>query len=205
MNAAVRIFWNLPVCGVLEGVRPSVAKMLTHAGSRWSDVTCRRCTLELKMKGAFVLLFVLAIQSCEQPRELPAGVSVGNAWLREMPFGTTVAAGYVEISNDGEEDRLVSADAHIAERVELHTSYTVGNTVQTRPIANGIRLPTAGSVRLSPGEEHIMLFGLERPLRRGEVVSITLTFERAGTIAVPFKIRRFDHAHDAGSGLAKPA
>ena len=30
-----------PERGVLEGVRPSVAKMLTHAGSRWSDVNCR--------------------------------------------------------------------------------------------------------------------------------------------------------------------
>jgi hypothetical protein len=54
---------------------------------------------------------------------------------------------------------------------------------------DGIDLPAGREVTLSPGASHIMLVDLARPLVAGDTLRLTLTFEKAGPLAVRVPVR----------------
>lgn len=100
-------------------------------------------------------------------------------------------AGYMTISNrSSEPDFLVAADvADLAEAVELHTVITENSVIQMRQVER-IEIPAQGSIELKSGSFHIMLIGLKRDLKPDEIVRLTLTFERSGTVEVPAVVRK---------------
>ena len=55
--------------------------------------------------------------------------------------------------------------------------------MKMRPLA-GLDIPAGQPVTLKPGGEHIMLLGLNQPLREGQTFPLTLDFEKAGQRAV---------------------
>lgn len=102
-------------------------------------------------------------------------------WSRAAAQGGS-GAGFLTIRNAGTaRDRLLSATTAAAGRIELHTHIRDGEVMRMRQVPT-IDLPPGQAVALQPGGLHLMLLGLTRPLRQGEVVSVTLTFERAGTV-----------------------
>jgi copper(I)-binding protein len=58
-----------------------------------------------------------------------------------------------------------------------------GNVMKMRSL-DGIDLKPGQSLVLKPMADHIMLFGLKEPLKEGDLVKLTLTFEKAGPIEV---------------------
>ena len=50
-------------------------------------------------------------------------------------------------------------------------------------------VPAGGSVALAPKGYHLMFLGLKKPLKEGDTFAGTLTFEKAGTVAVTFEVR----------------
>jgi periplasmic copper chaperone A len=69
--------------------------------------------------------------------------------------------------------------------------------MKMRPLADGLTLPPGKSITLAPGGYHIMLMGLTAPLKSGEKVPVTLTFEKAGEAKVTFDVQ--------GIGAMSPA
>ena len=49
-----------------------------------------------------------------------------------------------------------------------------------RALADGLSVEDGETVKLEPGGNHLMLEQLKRPLKAGESIPITLTFERSG-------------------------
>ena len=43
-------------------------------------------------------------------------------------------------------------------------------------------MPAGGSVELKPGGYHLMFMGLKQPMKQGETVEVTLSFEKAGEV-----------------------
>lgn len=104
------------------------------------------------------------------------------AWARATPGPT--AAVYLEVQNKSVEgDRLIDASASIARRTEIHEHRTANGVISMTAIPD-IPLPAGATVRLAPGERYLMLFGLDKPLKPGDRFSLSLTFERSGTIVV---------------------
>ena len=54
-----------------------------------------------------------------------------------------------------------------------------GNIMRMRGVPR-LDLPAGRAVELKPGGYHVMMMGLARPLKKGEMVPIRLTFEGAG-------------------------
>jgi periplasmic copper chaperone A len=134
--------------------------------------------------------------------EFKAGdISIEAPWSRETPGGAKVAAGYLTIKNGGATpDRLVSATADIAERTEIHEMSMTDGMVKMRQVTDGVPVPAGGSVALAPQGFHLMFLGLKKPLKEGDTFAGTLTFEKAGTIAVTFEVRGIGAAApDAGT------
>ncbi len=116
-------------------------------------------------------------------------VHVEQPWARATPPGAKVAGAFATIENHGSTpDRLVSATADVAARVEIHEMAVTDGVMTMRPLADGLPVPADGSVELKPGSYHLMLMDLAGPLKEGQHVAGTLTFEKAGTMPVEFVV-----------------
>ena len=112
-------------------------------------------------------------------------VAVDHAWARATPGGATTAAVYMAISNKANiADRLTGGSSPSAEKVQVHETKMVNNVMEMHELSGGLPVPAMGSVTLKPGSYHVMLIGLKEPLKVGEKVALTLTFEKAGNVAV---------------------
>ena len=117
-------------------------------------------------------------------------IAVEAPWSRATPGGAKVGAGYLTIKNGGAApDRLVSATADIAERAEIHEMSMTDGMMKMRRVTDGVAVPAGGNVALAPNGYHLMFLGLKKPLKEGEKFPGTLTFEKAGTVAVTFEVR----------------
>jgi periplasmic copper chaperone A len=120
-------------------------------------------------------------------------VSVGslkleNAFTRPTPGGSTVAVGYVTIVNSGSTpDRLVSASSDISAKTQIHETEMDNGVMKMAELPDGLPIPAGKSVALKPGSYHIMFVDIKHPVKPGEVIHATLTFEKAGKVDVPFK------------------
>jgi copper(I)-binding protein len=139
--------------------------------------------------AAAVLLAPFEAARAQQTESV--GIVIGDPWIRATPPGAPVAAGYMVITNRSKTpDRLVGATLEKAGIVEMHTMKIENGTMKMRPLSNGIALAPGQSVMLKPGGEHLMFLRITGPFEPGATVNGTVTFEKAGTIAVAFPVRR---------------
>lgn len=132
-------------------------------------------------------------------------IMVMDPYARAARPGAPTGAVFMMLHNMGEtDDRLVSAQSPVAQRVELHTHIMDGDIMKMRKVEGGIPVPAGGMHELGRGGDHVMLMGVTEDLIDGETISITLTFEVSGevTIEVPVDNARgqgtkgHKHSHD---------
>ena len=84
---------------------------------------------------------------------------------------------FVDINSTGMfEDAIVRAETSIAKRTQL--------LAQTGEPLTRIPVPPTSVMRLHPGGERVALSELTRELKAGEVVIVTLYFEKSGALGV---------------------
>lgn len=147
------------------------------------------------------LAVVWALAACATTANAPAGsaVTVSDAWARVSAPTDTQSSGmsgmakvngaaYMSITNAGAADRLLKAESDVAEAVELHNVTEEAGVMQMRPVP-AIEIPASGSVQLKPGGYHVMMIGLKKELKAGDIVALKLMFEKAGVqqLQVPVK------------------
>lgn len=122
--------------------------------------------------------------------EFKAGpLKIGHPWSRATPAGAKVGGGYLSIENTGSApDRLVSISVPFAARAEIHEMATKDGIMTMRPLEQGVEVPAGAKVEFKPGGYHIMFMELKQPLKQGEMMKGTLTFEKAGSVDVEFKV-----------------
>lgn len=125
-----------------------------------------------------------------QAHEIKIGdLVIGHPWARQSPMGADVAAGFMTITNNGKEtDRLVKATASVAPTVQLHEMKMEGDVMKMAEIPGGIVIPPGATVELKPMSLHIMFMNLKAPIKEGEVITGTLTFEKAGAVNVEYEV-----------------
>ncbi|MFK7752626.1 MAG: copper chaperone PCu(A)C [Sedimentitalea sp.] len=132
-------------------------------------------------------------------------IMIKDAYARASSANATSGAAFMMIMNhSGQDDRLVAAASGVAKRVELHTHIETGDGVmQMREIEGGIALPAGAMHMMKRGGDHVMFMGLTQSLVQGDMVDVTLVFEKAGEIKVriPVDLTRKPGAHSGhGSG-----
>ena len=155
------------------------------------------------LRAAFLALALCAAAVGAGAHDTRHGaIRVADAWVRPNPPGAPTAAGYATITNAGPApDRLVSAASAEARSVELHQMSMAGAVMQMRPVAGGLPIGPGQTVSLAPGGYHLMLIGPAHTFRVGEVVPVTLVFQRAGAVRVGFQVENGPPAHGGMSGM----
>lgn len=116
-------------------------------------------------------------------------VEISDGWMRAMPPGQPTAAAYVTLRNDGAEPlQLVGASSPAATSVEIHESSQVDGVWRMRRLPV-LELAPGETVTLSPGGIHLMLFGMQRSLREGETLPLSLQFDSGETRELVFGVR----------------
>ena len=140
--------------------------------------------------GVLAALLALGLPASAQTRTVMAGdIAVVEPWSRATPGSAKVGAGYLVIENRGTApDRLVGGSLAVAGRVEIHEMSVTDGVMRMKPLENGLAVPPGGRVELKPGGLHAMFVDLKEPLREGQTIAGTLQFERAGTVAVEYRV-----------------
>ncbi|MEP9355356.1 DUF1775 domain-containing protein [Xanthobacter sp. KR7-65] len=111
-------------------------------------------------------------------------------WSRATPGGAKVAGGFLRITNTGTTpDRLVGGTFARSSEVQVHEMGMSNGVMTMRQLTGGLEIPPGQTVELAPGGYHLMFTGLTTPLKEGETVSGTLTFEKAGKVDVSYEVR----------------
>ncbi len=141
------------------------------------------------------LLTLLLLPSSGLSQDYRIGsLAVDQAWARESPPTVTNGAAFMTITNRGTStDRLMSADAEVSERVELHTHLMDQGVMRMRQV-DSIELKPGEVTELKPGGLHVMFIGLKAPFKAGQQVPVTLRFERGGNLEIEVPVKTMDEA-----------
>jgi copper(I)-binding protein len=144
-----------------------------------------------RIAGFAASVFIAA--AVAQPAQAPikaGALQIEAPWLRATPGGAKVGAGYLRITNTGSEaDRLTGASMPLAARGEVHEMTMQNGVMHMGPLAQGLAIPPGKTVELKQGGFHLMFVDLKGALKQGEKVDVTLTFEKAGSVTVPFPVQ----------------
>lgn len=150
---------------------------------------------------AAAMLWAAPAHSQSKPAYTLGSLVIEAPWARATPGGAQVGGGYARITNKGREpDRLVGGSLAAADAVEVHEMSSSGGVMKMRRLERGLEIKPGQTVTLQPGGYHLMFTGLREPLKAGRPVKGTLVFEKAGTVAVEFRIapigaQKDDHSH----------
>ncbi|HET9716572.1 MAG TPA: copper chaperone PCu(A)C [Pseudolabrys sp.] len=127
---------------------------------------------------------------------------ISAAWARATPKGASVGGGYFTITNTGKTpDRLLGGNSDVSSRFELHEMRMENDIMKMRPISHGIDIKPGQTIEFKPGGYHVMFVGLKKPLEKGQHVSATLQFEKAGKVVVDFTVESIGASKSSRSGM----
>jgi len=151
------------------------------------------------------ILFLASLFAAGAALAVEPAVEVSDAWARATPPGAANGAVFFTLHNRGADaDRLRKVSSPASKAVELHTHVMDGGVARMRQVAE-IAVPAGGSAALKPGGLHVMLLGLQQPLRDGEAIELVLHFDKAGERKLRVPVFRAQPGHSANAGQHGPA
>ena len=158
-----------------------------------SPLDCARMKAKLQRRFeriAPIFLIALTTQFFALIAPGYAGVSpikIENAFTRPTLGGASVAVGYVTVTNTGTtDDWLESVTSDISKTSEIHETKMENGMMEMRELPKGLAVPAGATIAFKPGAYHIMFVGIKHAVKPGDTIHVTLTFEKAGKIAVDF-------------------
>jgi hypothetical protein len=139
----------------------------------------------------YAALFTTLLMAPARAEQVKAGdLVITQAWSRATPGGAKIGSGYMTIENKGSApDRLTGVSADIAGKVEVHEMAMNNGVMTMRPLENGLTIDPGKTVKLAPGGYHLMMFDLKAPLKQGDKIPVTLTFEKAGKVSLSLDVQ----------------
>lgn len=129
--------------------------------------------------AALLSAFPAAAETAPKP-----AITITTPWARETPGGAPNGAAYLTITNSAETgDTLLSAETPAADRAELHEHIHEGDVMKMRRV-DKLEIKPGSSLEMAPMGYHMMLIGLKAPLKAGDLVRLSLTFQMAGKVEV---------------------
>ncbi len=120
-------------------------------------------------------------------------VKIDHPWSRPTPPGTPMGVGYMAITNNGTSDiTFTGARTQRAKGVSIHESRMTDGVMSMRPLEQGLTIPAGGTVEFKPHGYHLMLEKLKGPLKEGERIPLTVSFDGAEDMDVELNVQPLD-------------
>lgn len=127
---------------------------------------------------------LLALAACHrQGSEKPV---VADAWVRLPAVAGRPAAGYFVLKGAQTDDRLLSIDSAVVNKIEMHEEVMDGGVMTMRQMAD-VPLPKGADVKFEPGGKHAMLFGIDARITPGTAIPLLFTFKSGAKVEVEAK------------------
>lgn len=107
-----------------------------------------------------------------------ADVVGSDGWSRATPQGSKEAAGYLVLTNKGDEERsLMLITSTVSDTVRIHRSSIDPEGVTKMWPVGFLKIQPGETVRFEPNGLHVMFSDLKKPLKAGDKVPLTLQFD----------------------------
>lgn len=117
-------------------------------------------------------------------------VTVQDPYVRLAPPNAPATGAFMVIKNTGDKDvKVLKADNPASRVTELHTHLNENGVMKMRPVP-AIDVKAKGQAVLQPGGLHVMMIDLKAPMKEGDIVPITLTFDDGSSKQVDAKVVR---------------
>lgn len=104
-----------------------------------------------------------------------AQVNVERAWVRTTVPSQPSSGAFMHITAL-RDVRMTSASSPVADVVELHEMKIDNGIMRMRPV-DELPMKAGQSIELKSGGYHLMMMGLKRQIKAGEIVPLTLEFK----------------------------
>ena len=119
---------------------------------------------------------ILVLNACySQDKTFP--IRMTEPWVRATVPGQDTVAGYIRLQSS-KAARLIKITSPQAGSVGIHRMSNHNGVMKMEELAE-LDLPENQTVELAPNGLHLMLIGVKQPLKIGDEVTFTLTFEFA--------------------------
>jgi len=136
-----------------------------------------------------LIIFIILLASCNGTT-VEAGPGFEAAWIRPVPTGMKMTAGFGTLSNPGRVAlRVTGFSSPSFGDVSLHRTELVDGVSRMREIPDLILEP-ASSVVLEPGGYHLMLMMPAREIQAGEVIVLEMTVEDGSRFSFEVPVER---------------
>lgn len=110
-------------------------------------------------------------------------LEISGGFAKAMLPGQPVGGGFFMVKNNGKtDDRLVSVSSPLAGEVQIHEMVTKDNVMRMRQLKDGVAIAAGETLKLEPGDLHLMFQKVKTPFKQGDTVPVTLSFEKAGKV-----------------------
>jgi copper(I)-binding protein len=153
----------------------------------------QKLALQIAIAVALTIAAILSLAAHARAN----GIVVSGAYARASSgAGARTGALYLTIRNEGTApDALLAVSTDAAASAMIHET-AVENGVATMRHVEKLEIAPGQEASFAPGGMHVMLMGLKAPLRRGDLIRATLSFQNAGDVRVDVPV--------AGIGATAP-
>ena len=124
----------------------------------------------LKMKLSFVTLILISSFACCADE-----ITISKAFIKMPRPGVDVTAGFATIKATSNL-KVIEASNKNFKKIELHSMKITNGVMEMRKLTEPKLGPNSPLV-LSPGNDHLMLFGLKKKLEPGENLDLNFVFK----------------------------
>ncbi len=130
-----------------------------------------------------------------------AQLEVKGAWVRLPPPVVKTAAVYMVLQNHGDTDVAINSIAsNTAENAAFHRITKQAGMMHMEPV-NIVTVPAHGTVELIPGGMHVMLDGLMRRPKLGDVIHLVLRTSTGDELTVDAPVRASRPVEEPGKQI----
>jgi periplasmic copper chaperone A len=129
------------------------------------------------------VLAALAMAGCSSVRAGASSIAATAAYIQQPTSTGKATVGYLDIRNNGSDDRLVAVSTSVGGTVELRAPVRAGVTPVIMHTVTDIPIAAHALTQLIPDSYHLLIAGAG-PMHDGKDITLRLTFAHAGTITI---------------------
>ena len=124
----------------------------------------------LKMKLSFLTLILISLFAYGADE-----ITISKAFIKMPRPGVDVTAGFATVKSTSDL-KVIEVSNKNFKKIELHSMKMANGVMEMRKLIEPKLGPNSPLV-LSPGNDHLMLFGIEEKLKPGENLDLTFVFK----------------------------